>query len=356
MSYKFLLSVPQKKCLEAPKKIQESFEKPLEKQKAIIIHIINLFIKISISYQSRAGTMGPTNTSARYRPPPPGMAPPPPPPGDPNSGMTGSSQHPPQQQSYYAQQQQPNSNYYNAAQHAPSSQPEQPEPSCYAQQPAPPQQQFVPTPGGYAARSAAANSPQRPITAAANNNIMSQSSQHSSTTIPNPTLSPKNKRYEETPFQAAEQSRLLTNSLQRLTEASYQMQHAMEMNDVVATLEQACLLLEELGDPNHGVNRGQNRVGGPQQPPTTSYYSVAGGAVPPLGSYNDRYYTGAGGNSNGLEQKGNQIAQLSPKNYYELHMRAMDEMPILEEYLLGLCHSIKESSGSSSPSSNYYSW
>ncbi|EED89796.1 predicted protein, partial [Thalassiosira pseudonana CCMP1335] len=29
---------------------------------------------------------------------------------------------------------------------------------------------------------------------------------------------------------------------------------------------------------------------------------------------------------------------LSPKNYYELHMRAMDEMPNLEEFLLGLCH------------------
>lgn len=32
------------------------------------------------------------------------------------------------------------------------------------------------------------------------------------------------------------------------------------------------------------------------------------------------------------------ITPLSPKNYYELHMRAMDEMPNLEEFLLGLCH------------------
>jgi len=128
----------------------------------------------------------------------------------------------------------------------------------------------------------------------------------------------------------------------------------MENNDVVTTLEQACLLLEELGDPNHGVKHSRGHHQQPHhQPP--SYYSTAGGAVPPLGSYNDRYYTGQqqqqqqqpGGNGNGNMNGGGSshnnngtIALLSPKNYYELHMRAMDEMPILEEFLLGLCHSM----------------
>ena len=124
----------------------------------------------------------------------------------------------------------------------------------------------------------------------------------------------------------------------------------MEMNEVVTTLEQACLLLEELGDPNHGVRGHGNRGGGGGGAGGASnYYSTAGGAVPPLGNYNDRYYTGqpggGGGNSsmNGDNNNNNNglIALLSPKNYYELHMRAMDEMPILEEFLLGLCHSME---------------
>jgi len=132
------------------------------------------------------------------------------------------------------------------------------------------------------------------------------------------------------------------------------MQRAMENDDVCSTLEKACLLLEELGDPNHGLhNRGGSGArGGPgggviggasgaggagyaAAPP--SYYSSAGGAVPPIGNYGDRPYNpygggGMGGGSNGL------VTPLSPKNYYELHMRAMDEMPSLEEYLLGLCY------------------
>eukprot|EP00577_Skeletonema_sp_RCC1716_P004207 CAMPEP_0113382090 /NCGR_PEP_ID=MMETSP0013_2-20120614/5651_1 /TAXON_ID=2843 ORGANISM="Skeletonema costatum, Strain 1716" /NCGR_SAMPLE_ID=MMETSP0013_2 /ASSEMBLY_ACC=CAM_ASM_000158 /LENGTH=1333 /DNA_ID=CAMNT_0000264563 /DNA_START=196 /DNA_END=4197 /DNA_ORIENTATION=- /assembly_acc=CAM_ASM_000158 len=308
------------------------------------------------------------------------MAPPPPPPASseaPNTGIMGGgyNQQPPQQQSYYSPQpEQPQPSYY-AQQPPPSQPPQQPPP------PPPPQQ--VATPGGYAARSAAAHSPQRPTTSTAYNNTNNTISQHSSNNnlsnaaanaantaaaaaanspLPNPTLTPPRKRYEETPFQAAEQSRLLTNSLQRLTESSYQMQHSMEMNDVVTTLEQACLLLEELGDPNHGVRGGGANHHRPQQTPP-SYYSTAGGAVPPLGNYNDRYYTGQsqqlpgggngnnnmngnGGNNNNNSNNGI-IALLSPKNYYELHMRAMDEMPILEEFLLGLCHSMDATSSSS---------
>lgn len=58
----------------------------------------------------------------------------------------------------------------------------------------------------------------------------------------------------ETPAQAAEQTRLLQTATQRVTEASYAMMRGMESNDVCLTLEKACLLLEELGDPNHGAH------------------------------------------------------------------------------------------------------
>lgn len=37
------------------------------------------------------------------------------------------------------------------------------------------------------------------------------------------------------------------------------MNRAMEENDAVGVLEMACVMLEELGDPNHGV-KGQVRV------------------------------------------------------------------------------------------------
>jgi hypothetical protein len=57
------------------------------------------------------------------------------------------------------------------------------------------------------------------------------------------------------------------------------------------------------------------------QPP---YHNVPGGPVAP---YNTTHHP-----SHGI------ITPLSPKNYYELHMRAMDELPVLEEYLLNLCH------------------
>lgn len=150
-------------------------------------------------------------------------------------------------------------------------------------------------------------------------------------------------------LQAAEQTRLLNGATQKVTERAYHMQRAMESDDVCAALDNACQLLEELGDPNHGlhhrgpggVNRGGSSGGGggmgggaPAGPP--SFYSSAGGGVPPLGNYGDRPLLGHDGNNHG----GGWVAPLTPKNYYELHMRVMDEMPSLEEYLLGLCQSI----------------
>ena len=59
------------------------------------------------------------------------------------------------------------------------------------------------------------------------------------------------------------------------------------------------------------------------QPP---YHNVPGGPVAP---YNT---------STHHSSSSHPVNPLSPKNYYELHMRAMDELPVLEEYLLNLCH------------------
>jgi len=69
-----------------------------------------------------------------------------------------------------------------------------------------------------------------------------------------------------------------------------------------------------------------------------------------LGNYGDRSYPHAAGGGGGGSQ-GGLITPLSPKNYYELHMRAMDEMPSLEEYLLGLCHNIPTTTGATTNNS-----
>ena len=143
----------------------------------------------------------------------------------------------------------------------------------------------------------------------------------------------------------AEQSRLLSQALQKVTDSAYQMQRSIENNDPVTTLENACAFLEELGDPNHGLHHKRGgpgpAAGGTPYGPPPSYYS-SGGAVPPLGNYGDRPYNSYGHHGNfgsgGGGGQGGYITPLSPKNYYELHMRAMDEMPVLEEFLVGLCH------------------
>ena len=142
----------------------------------------------------------------------------------------------------------------------------------------------------------------------------------------------------------------------------------MEQNDVCSTLEKATLLLEELGDPNHGLHHKHggtgNRSGvggGVVNGGGGGVYPGGAGGVPPLGNYGDRpYYPPAQHvnhyNNSGGGSGGGWITPLTPKNYYELHMRAMDEMPSLEEYLLGLCHvqqSATSASGRGGGATNY---
>ncbi|KAL7513538.1 hypothetical protein ACHAXN_012011 [Cyclotella atomus] len=354
---------------------------------------------------------GPTNTTPRYRPPPPGTAPPPPPPPSdanmpqqqqygqqqqqqnygqypapnasqsyaqqshaamggqgqaPNSFHQSQMQHqfhhmPGQQQQQYQQPQQ--SNYNIANQHYVQQPPPAATPSYYTQQvpqqqhqpPAQQQQQPAvqrpPAQGSYAARSIAANSP--------HGSIHNTTSPHPSThgqTNPSTTTNTDSANIAHLkgldPAFVAEQTRLLTNATRKVAEASSGMNRAMEENDAVGVLEMACVMLEELGDPNHGV-KGQGGTGarnGPGQgvihsnnpyvqPP---YHNVPGGPVAP---YNTTFHHQS---SHGT------ITPLSPKNYYELHMRAMDELPVLEEYLLNLCHVPMPIQGGAGPTNMPY--
>lgn len=284
-----------------------------------------------------AASEGPTNTPPRYRPPQPGIAQPPPPPS------------PPQYQQHVnigEQQQQQQQSFYQ--------QPQQSSPSfCQRPPPHPSNNQgpklFTPNRTSYAARSAAAGGEYISAGSAVSATIaglcpstINEGNQHDSSKL-KPKLTSYNHGGGESILQAAEQTRLLHSATQKVTERAYHMQRAMESDDICVVLENACHLLEELGDPNHGLhhkgpggnNRGGTGPGGnglgggaPGGPP--SFYSSAGG-VPPLGNYGDRSTTAS-------HATGSWIAPLTPKNYYELHMRIMDEMPSLEEYLLGLCH------------------
>lgn len=259
---------------------------------------------------------GPTNTTPRYRPPPPGTAPPPPPPpSDANMPQQQQQYGQQQQQNYvqypasnasqtYAQQphavmggqgQAPNSFHQSQMQHQFHQMPgpphqqqyQQPQqsnyianqqysqpppaatPSYYTQQQAPQQQQQPPAQqqqpvvqrppaqGSYAARSIAANSPHGSMHG-------SNPSTHGQT---NPTTNTNNNTNANTahlkgldPAFVAEQTRLLTNATRKVSDASSGMNRAIEENDAVGVLEMACVMLEELGDPNHGV-KGQVRVG-----------------------------------------------------------------------------------------------
>ena len=100
-----------------------------------------------------------------------------------------------------------------------------------------------------------------------------------------------------TPAQAAEQSRLLTDATRRVQEHAYYMKQAIEGDDLPMVLDRAASMLSELGDPNH--HHHHHHHSSPDHHPHLK-------------------------------------ATLNPKNYYELHMRCLDELPNLESYLIEL--------------------
>jgi vacuolar protein sorting-associated protein 35 len=82
----------------------------------------------------------------------------------------------------------------------------------------------------------------------------------------------------DTPADQAHQNRILTDATRKVQEHAYYMKQAMDRDDLPTVLDRASHMVGELGDRH----------------------------------------------------------SLSPKNYYELHMRALDDMPNLEEYFLGI--------------------
>ena len=309
--------------------------------------------------------MGPTNTQPRYRPPPPGAAPPAPPPvpGSEQNGAGGGHAYGQPPMGGAAHSGVASQGYLSSHQQYGNQQYQQPQ---YGQQqrlqaPAPSRTAIPGSSQSYAARSAASQMQQQVQPAPSHGGPAGPGSAHgsfhgsfhgggSSHSLP-PPPHPAPTPVTATDHRAAEQARLLHASTARVTEHAYHMARAMESDDVVPCLESATRLLEELGDPNHGV-RGQggtgNRngpgggvVGGGPGPPGYHGGSTAGG-VPPLGNYGDRYAPSSGGSNGG----GGLVTPLSPRNYYELHMRAMDEMPALEEFLLGLCRTAAGADGS----------
>jgi len=101
-----------------------------------------------------------------------------------------------------------------------------------------------------------------------------------------PTISTTAQAVGESPALQAQQNRILTDCTRKVQEHAYYMKQAMEKDDLPTVLERAVSMLGELGD----------------------------------------------GTS----------SQLTPKNYYELHMRALDDMPNLEEFLIAVTSSGKQ--------------
>lgn len=104
--------------------------------------------------------------------------------------------------------------------------------------------------------------------------------------------------YVDPPEVIAQQTRLLTDATRKVQEHAYYMKQAMEGNDLPTVLDRAASMVGELGEHAHAHHHHQTHPPAPGATGTTT--------------------------------------ALSPKNYYELHLRALEELPTLEDYLLNL--------------------
>ena len=102
----------------------------------------------------------------------------------------------------------------------------------------------------------------------------------------------------------AQQQRLLTDATRKVQEHAYYMKQAIDRHDLPVVLERAACMVGELGE--HAHSHKSHKL----HPP------------PP----------GATGTSTALQ----------PKNYYELHLRALEELPTLENYLLDVANTSKQ--------------
>jgi len=95
------------------------------------------------------------------------------------------------------------------------------------------------------------------------------------------------------------QQRWLTEATRKVQEHAYYMRQAMDQKNLPVVLDRAAHMVGELGGPPHGHHH--------------SHHSASGGP-----------------SNTGLS------AKLNPKNYYELYMRALEDLPAYEDYLLNL--------------------
>ena len=167
------------------------------------------------------------------------------------------------------------------------------------QQPQPPgqqQQQQYPQQPASQFPSSAPQAPQQP-------NMASYSMGGASSVMTTPAVPSKPQpSWMETPAQVAVQNRLLTDATRKVQEHAYYMRQAIEKNDLPNVLDRASLMVGQLGEihaPSH--HHGPAGHPGPNAPPP-----------------------------------GGEASQLNPKNYYELHMRALEDMPAFEEFLLSI--------------------
>lgn len=165
-------------------------------------------------------------------------------------------------------------------------------------------QQPPPVPGSYAQRSAMMGQSQQlqqPGMVAPQQSSMipsAQQQQEPGMAIPSqPEQQPRNP-LEDHPDVVAQQQRLLTDATRKVQEHAYYMKQAMERNDLPTVLDRAAQMVGELGEHAHAHHHHHIHPPAP----------------------------GATGSTTAL----------SPKNYYELHLRALEELPTLEDYLLNL--------------------
>ena len=102
----------------------------------------------------------------------------------------------------------------------------------------------------------------------------------------------------------ARQNHLLTEATRKVQEHAYYMKQAIDRHDLPVVLDRAASMVGELGEHAHSHNNHK------LHPPAP----------------------GASGTSTALQ----------PKNYYELHLRALEELPTLENYLLDLATASKQ--------------
>eukprot|EP00594_Rhizosolenia_setigera_P016904 CAMPEP_0178977960 /NCGR_PEP_ID=MMETSP0789-20121207/24838_1 /TAXON_ID=3005 /ORGANISM="Rhizosolenia setigera, Strain CCMP 1694" /LENGTH=154 /DNA_ID=CAMNT_0020667535 /DNA_START=18 /DNA_END=478 /DNA_ORIENTATION=- len=106
------------------------------------------------------------------------------------------------------------------------------------------------------------------------------------------------------------QAQLLSECSRRVQEQSYYMRRAMDNDDLAMTLERAVNILSELGSGHGSHHHG------------SSNNTIANKSLSSSSS-----------------------SLLTPKSYYELHIKVLDELPHLEEFFLSFATTINKGSG-----------